>query len=231
MKSNGLVLGVLGGMGPAASAEFMRLLSEKSPATCDQEHPQVILYSNTKIPNRTDYILGKGPDPTSFLLEGLRSLLSWGADLLAVTCNTSHYYINKFPDEIKNKLISIVDETVDKCISVSPDGVWLTATLGTMNAGIYQSRAKEKDYNLLIPNLHQMEHIHLVTDMVKAGRVIDASILYKDICLQLWQEGNFPIIGACTELPIAYGKGGLPENRFISSLDSLAEACVRELYK
>ena len=64
MKSNGLVLGVLGGMGPAASAEFMRLLAEKAPAERDQEHPRVILYSDSMIPNRTAFLEGKGEDPS-----------------------------------------------------------------------------------------------------------------------------------------------------------------------
>ena len=152
MKSNGLVLGMLGGMGPAATAEFMRLITEKAPALCDQEHPCVIVYSDTSIPNRTDFILGRGQDPSLKLLEGLNKLLSWGADLLAVTCNTSHYYFNTFPTDIKNKLISIIDETIEKSRTISPKGTWLTATLGTMSTQIYQNGAKAKGYNMKVPS-------------------------------------------------------------------------------
>lgn len=231
MKSNGLILGVLGGMGPAATAEFMRLIAEKAPASCDQEHPRVIVFSNTITPNRTDFILGKGPDPTPFLLDGLNKLLSWGADLLAVTCNTSHYYINLFPENIKSKLISIIDETIDKGRIISPNGAWLTATLGTMNTGIYQKRAQEKGFMLKEPTKEQMEKIHHVTDLVKYGKVDNAGCLYKELCMQLWEKENLPIIGACTELPIAYFESKLPKDRFISSLETLADACIRELYK
>ena len=79
MKHNGLTLGVLGGMGPAATAEFQRLLAVKAPATCDQEHPRMIVYSHTVTPDRTTYLLGKGPDPEPYLLDGLRTLIGWGA--------------------------------------------------------------------------------------------------------------------------------------------------------
>ena len=64
-------LGVLGGMGPAAAADFMRVLAERTPATKDQEHPRTILYSHTAIPDRTSFLLGKGPDPTEYIKDGL----------------------------------------------------------------------------------------------------------------------------------------------------------------
>ena len=73
MKHNGLTLGVLGGMGPAATAEFLRLLAVKAPADCDQEHPRMIVYSHTVTPDRTTYLLGKGPDPEPYLKAWERS--------------------------------------------------------------------------------------------------------------------------------------------------------------
>lgn len=231
MKSNGLVLGVLGGMGPAATAEFMRLLTEKAPATCDQEHPRVIVYSDTIIPNRTNFLLGKGENPSPYLLEGLNKLLEWGADILCVTCNTSHYYIDSFPETVKSHLISIIEETIEKSKILSPQGAWLTATVGTMNTKIYQNHADIKGYTLKIPNAKSMDNIHRVTDLVKEGHVEKAGIIYKEICESLWKEDDIPIIGACTELPIAYLESKLPDEKFVSSLEALADACIRELYK
>ena len=67
--------------------------------------------------------------------------------------------------------------------------------------------------------------------MVKAGKVSEAGKLYKQICEHLWSEDELPIIGACTDLPIAYMESHLPANLFVSSLDALADACIRELYK
>ena len=233
MKHNGLTLGVLGGMGPAATAEFQRLLAVKAPATCDQEHPRMIVYSHTVTPDRTTYLLGKGPDPEPYLLDGLQTLIGWGADRLAVTCNTAHHFIDKFLAEglISVPVIHIVEETIRTCRERSPEGAWLTATLGTMNTGIYQEHAAASGYRFLIPDEATRVEIHAVTDMVKAGQQAEAGVRYRAIVERLWQIERIPVVQACTELPVAWQRAGLPEEMGISSLEALADGCIRELYK
>ncbi len=73
--------------------------------------------------------------------------------------------------------------------------------------------------------------IHAVTDMVKAGRQDEAGAGFKKIVEELWQEERIPVVCACTELPVAYQKAGLPADMGISSLEALADGCIRELYK
>lgn len=233
MKHNGLTLGVLGGMGPAATAEFQRLLAVKAPADCDQEHPRMIVYSYTAIPDRTTFLLGKGPDPEPGLLDGLKTLESWGADRLAVTCNTAHHFIDKFLAQglLSVPVIHIIDETVRTCRERSPKGAWLTATLGTMKTGLYQDHGAASDYRFRIPTPEMQERIHAVTDLVKAGRQEEAGARFGQIVTELWQEERIPIVCACTELPVAYQKAGLPPEMGISSLEALADGCIRELYK
>ena len=233
MKHNGLTLGVLGGMGPAATAEFQRLLAVKAPADCDQEHPRMIVYSYTAIPDRTTFLLGKGPDPEPGLLDGLKTLESWGADRLAVTCNTAHHFIDKFLAQglLSVPVIHIIDETVRTCRERSPEGAWLTATLGTMKTGLYQDHGAASGYRFRIPTPEMQERIHAVTDLVKAGRQEEAGAHFGQIVTELWQEERIPIVCACTELPVAYQKAGLPPEMGISSLEALADGCIRELYK
>ncbi|MBR5100983.1 MAG: aspartate/glutamate racemase family protein [Bacteroidales bacterium] len=233
MKHNGLTLGVLGGMGPAATAEFQRLLAVKAPAECDQDHPRMIVYSHTVTPDRTTYLLGKGPDPEPYLLDGLQTLIRWGADRLAVTCNTAHHFIDKFLEQglISVPVIHIVEETIRSCRERSPEGAWLTATLGTMNTGIYQQHASASGYRFLIPDEAMRERIHAVTDLVKAGRQQEAGIRYRAIVETLWKEARIPVVQACTELPVAWQQAGLPAEMGISSLEALADGCIRELYK
>jgi len=228
---NGKVLGVMGGMGPAASAEFMVLMAKKAPASKDQEHPKIILYSNPTVPDRTAFILGKGPDPEPALVEGLQTLTGWGADILAVTCNTAHYYINHFRGELKRPIVHIIEETIRASRERSPEGAWLCATLGTMKAGMYQKHAEETGYTLLIPPEEIQPDIHRVTDLVKEGKTAEAGKLYKKVCKKLWAISKVPVIGACTELPIAYDNTGLPAEMSVSSLEALADGCIRELYK
>jgi len=227
---NGRTLGVMGGMGPAASAEFMKLMAEKAPASKDQEHPKIILYSNPTVPDRTAYILGKGPDPEPALIEGLQTLTGWGADILAVTCNTAHYYIDHFRGELKRPVVHIIDETIRASRERSPEGAWLCATLGTMKAGIYQNHAEQSGYKLLIPPEEIQPDIHKVTDLVKAGKTVEAGKLYRKVCKKLWKINKVPVIAACTELPIAYDYTGLPAEMSVSSLEALADGCLRELY-
>ncbi|MBO4536372.1 MAG: amino acid racemase [Bacteroidales bacterium] len=233
MNHNGLTLGVLGGMGPAATAEFQRLLAVKAPATCDQEHPRMIVYSHTVTPDRTTYLLGKGPDPEPYLLDGLRTLIGWGADRLAVTCNTAHFFIDKFVAQglIDVPVIHIVEETIRTCRERSPEGAWLTATLGTMNTGIYQRHAEATGYRFRIPDEAMRVEIHAVTDMVKGGQLQEAGIRYRDIVDRLWKIERIPVVQACTELPVAWQQAGLPQDMGISSLEALADGCLRELYK
>ena len=233
MKHNGLTLGVLGGMGPAATAEFQRLLAVKAPAECDQEHPRMIVYSHTVTPDRTTYLLGKGPDPEPYLLDGLQTLIRWGADRLAVTCNTAHHFIDKFLEQglISVPVIHIIEETVRTCRERSPKGAWLTATLGTMNTGIYQRHAAACGYRFLIPDEEMRVEIHSVTDMVKAGKQEEAGVKYRTLVEKLWEIERVPVVCACTELPVAYQRAGLPMDMGISSLEALADGCIRELYK
>ncbi|KUK57153.1 MAG: Aspartate racemase [Synergistales bacterium 53_16] len=94
------ILGILGGMGPAATAEFLRLLSVFAPAEKDQDHPRVYLLSDPWIPDRTEAIIGNGPDPGPRILEDFKKLAEWGASLLAVPCNTAHVFIDKLMGEV-----------------------------------------------------------------------------------------------------------------------------------
>lgn len=224
------VLGVLGGMGPAATADFLKLLAQKAPASCDQEHPQMIVYSNTITPDRTTYLLGKGPDPRADIRRGIRCLHEWGADVLAVTCNTAHFFLDEMKADIPMPLIHIIDETIRKARTVSPEGAWLTSTLGTLKTGLYQRHAEAMGYRFRIPEPEQAVTIHEVTDLVKAGRCEEAARLYGDIIARLWEKEKLPVVCACTELPIAYEYTGLDRTMGINCLEALAEACLEYLY-
>lgn len=223
-------LGVLGGMGPAAAADFLRVLAERTPASKDQEHPRTILYSHTAIPDRTTFLLGKGEDPTEYIKDGLNTLIGWGADIVCATCNTAHYFIDGFRDELSKPLVHIIDETIRKSAEVSPQGAWLTATLGTMRTGLYQKHAADMGYNFRIPSEELQAEIHDMTNIVKAGNYKEAGEKFRAIIEKLWEIEKLPVVGACTEIPIAYANTGLDPKMGISSLEALADGCIRELY-
>lgn len=224
-------LGVLGGMGPAATADFLRVLAERTPAKRDQDHPRMIVYSHTATPDRTTFLLGKGPDPSGHIKDGLNTLAGWGADILCVTCNTAHYFIDGMIDQIEKPIVHIVDETIKASAKKSPEGAWLTATLGTMRTGLYQKHAKESGYNFRTASEELQQEIHDITDLVKAGKNKEAGERFRAVIEELWSIEKLPIVGACTEIPIAYANTGLDPEMGISSLEALADGCIRELYQ
>ena len=190
----------------------------------------MIVYSHTAVPDRTTFLLGKGPDPTEHIKEGLESLVEWGADYLCVTCNTAHCFVDTFKDQLKKPLIHIVDETIRQSAEISPKGAWLTATLGTIKTGLYQRHAEDCGYNFRLPSQEQQEEIQDVIVKVKAGQHKEAGEKFRAIVEQLWEVEKLPVVCACTEIPIAYANTGLDPKMGISSLEALADGCIRVLY-
>ncbi len=225
------ILGVFGGLGPAASAEFMRCLAVMAPAGCDQEHPIVYVYSNPQIPDRTDSIMGTGPSPEEDLKKGLLTLCGWGAGLLAVPCNTAHYFIDRFRAELPVPLVHIVEATLDDAVKVSPEGGWIIATGGTLYSGLYAKEAERRGYTLHQPDDAAIERLMKCIRLVKAGRLEESGKVIRGVVESLWDKLDLPVVCACTELPLAYEASGLPRDRAVSSITSLAGACIRRLYR
>lgn len=229
-KSPEKVLGILGGLGPAATAEFLRLLAVMAPAGRDQEHPRIMMYSNPQIPDRSSSIMGTGPSPLAALKEGLFQVCEWGADMVAVPCNTAHYFINTFREELPVPLVHIVESTVDMAREQSPEGAWLLATEGTIQSRIYQEYAESMSYKLFSPSSECQREIQESIELVKANQLEAGGIRLQGAVQKLWVEKTVPVVAACTEIPLAYAASQLPRELCISSLGALAKACLDRLY-
>lgn len=225
------VLGVLGGMGPAASARFLEILAELSPAKSDQEHPKIFYISDPQIPDRTKAILENGEDPSEQIKADLFKLVECGSDILAVPCNTAHYFIENFVDELPIPLVSIVEASVKLARKVSPQGAWLLSTKATWRSGLYSKHANRYGYNLYFPDDETREEVQRVIYLVKTNKIKEASIRLKSVLKKLWRERDIPFIAACTELPLAYEASTLPQEKMISSLFALAKSCIEEIYR
>lgn len=220
------VLGVLGGMGPAASAEFMRILAARFPAHKDQDHPVVYLLSDPKIPDRSTAVTSGGEDPSPYIKADLDKLVSWGADILAVPCNSAHCFIDKFRSELRAPLVHIAEATLDAAVKAAPKGAWMVATLGTTRTGLYQALAKKRGYRLVAPPDNIQQQIQEIIIHVKAGDMPAAAAEMEDAVRALWRLEDMPVVTACTELPLAYDASDLSPQKNISSLNALADACI-----
>ncbi|CAK7013414.1 MAG: hypothetical protein DELT_02156 [Desulfovibrio sp.] len=230
MESPSKTLGILGGMGPAAGAEFMRLLAAKAPAQKDQEHPVIYMISDPHIADRTAAMLGTGPDPTEHVKRRLMTLAGYGVDFLAVPCNTVHIFINRFRHELPTPLIHIVEETVKACKKQSPKGAWLLATEATCKSRLYQDYAREIGYTFHEVTPEMQKRVTQALTLVKAGKMPESGTCMRGIVEDLWAVDAISIATACTELPLAYDASGLPQEKSVSSLGALSDACLRAIY-
>lgn len=225
-------LGVLGGMGPAACAEFLRILARDCPAHDDSEHPKIIMLSDPATPDRSDGLMGLGPDPLPVIRKNLFALAEWGADVLAVPCNTAHYFIDRFREELPVPLVHIVEATVEAARELSQGNCsWLLATDGTQKSLIYPMCAEKMRYHFLKPTQSQQDKVQRCVRLVKGGDLKMAGELMREVVQELWGERDVPVTMGCTELPLAYEASGLPSERQVSSLKALSDACIRVLYE
>src|SRR5690625_5272269 len=93
--SHGKIVGILGGMGPAATSELFEKIINNTKATIDQEHVSTIIINDPMIPDRTEYILGKGTSPIPRLVKNIKKLSEIGADVIVIPCMTAHTFISE----------------------------------------------------------------------------------------------------------------------------------------
>src|SRR5689334_7763772 len=103
------VLGVLGGMGPLASAQFMARLTLLTPAAHDQDHVPAVLWSDPRVPDRTAARLAGGADPLPWLLRGIRGLEAAGCGAIAIPCNTAHGWYEPMQAATRLPILHIVE--------------------------------------------------------------------------------------------------------------------------
>ena len=163
-------LGVIGGLGPQATAYFMELVTTMTDATCDQQHLNMIVFSNPSIPDRTAYILDHTqPNPLNKMLEIGRKLEKQGVSLIAIPCVTAHYFFDVLEKEISVPIINGVQETVLRLKEKGFRRVGIMATDGTIQSGIFHDALEKEGLEPISPNEQaQKEIMHLIFENIKA---------------------------------------------------------------
>jgi len=220
------VIGILGGMGPLATAELFRRIVEKTPAKRDQEHPRIIIYNNPKIPDRTAFILGKGEDPRPELIDSARKLESWGADFIIMPCNTAHFFTETIQRAINIPLVSMVEETAEAVRRMGLRKVGLLATDGTIKGLVYHRALLSHGVEIAVPGRKDQELVmKAIYEGVKAGNVELGRKLLLDVARRLERRVD-GIIAGCTEVSVALKPEDL-KVPLIDPMDVIAERAVR----
>ncbi|GAA3885021.1 amino acid racemase [Leifsonia kafniensis] len=229
-QTGGSIVGILGGMGPAATADFYAKLVRATPARTDQEHLRTLIWSDPTIPDRTGALLHGGIDPTPLLLAGALLLRAGGAAVIAVPCNTAHAFIPRITREVGVPFVHMIEETVLSIRSRFPDAtrVGLLSTTGTQASLLYDEALRRHGLEPLTPSAETQEtRVMPAIARVKAG-IVDARTteLIAEAARELVSRGAELVIAGCTELPIALD-GVVLQVEVIDPTQVLAEAVVR----
>ena len=220
-------VGILGGMGPAATVEFFRRLVAATPATIDQDHLHIVIENDPRVPDRTRAILHGGPTPGPALVRMAQRLESAGAEVLAMPCNTAHVYLAEIREAVTALVLDMVAETAEH---IEEKSVGLLATSGTIHSRIYHRAYEERGIDLIVPAGESQQTVGRAIEAIKASRSLDeVELAIADVVSGLRGRGAKAIIAGCTELSLLDG-ARMPV-RWVDALDSLVAATVREAFR
>lgn len=224
------MLGIIGGMGPMASAVFYDMISSKTDASCDQENLDLILLSHAGMPDRTRAILSNDEaqieEVRSKLLADAIFLQNAGCTAIAVTCNTAHYFVNMIEDELDIPFIHLIRETAEAVASeFGARKVAVLATDGTIETRLYQDELSKRGVIAFTPKAEvQALVMHEIYECIKSGKPADEEIWQK-IEEYVKAEGCEAAVLACTELSVVRKELSLGSFYF-DPMDIMAERCL-----
>ena len=199
------VIGIIGGMGPLATADLFRKITLHTAAPCDQAHPRVCIDSNTRIADRTAALLHGGEDPVPEMIRSAQRLQSIGAELLIMPCNTAHCFYDAVAASVSVPLLHMVAITRDALKDRGVKCAGLLATDGTVQTGIYQRTFGGSGIELLTPDdADQAAVMDIIYNGVKAGDLTHDASAFRAACGHLLARGAEVLILGCTELPPAF---------------------------
>ena len=225
------IIGILGGMGPESTADFFFKIIKTTPVKKDQDHLRIIVDNNPKIPDRTLALLGEGKSPLEEVKRTIHNLEKAGAEIIAIPCNTLHYYYDELQNSTNSPIINMISETTTYINRLFPDikKIGLLATTGTIKVGMYHKAMKEIE--LIIPNEEGQKK---VMNAIYGERGIKAGNIQgsprKDmleVAEVLVNEGAEVIIIGCTEISLVLNQEDLAAP-LIDPLQILAEVVVKK---
>lgn len=230
-------LGVIGGLGPMATALFMKMVIEMTDAEVDQEHIEMIIYNCPQIPDRTNYILGiSDEDPTPDMIKIGKKLAEQEAGLIAIPCITANFFYRKLSEEIPSQIIDVIGELCKYLLERNIHRAGLMATSGTVKSGFFQKVFEEHGCTLVLPSEEKQQDVmHIIYKNVKANKPVEMD-RFASVSEELRDNGAEVVILGCTELSVIrenyqIGAGYLDAMQLMAKC--AVEACgkLREEYR
>ena len=224
-------LGILGGMGPQATNTFYQFIIDRTDAQTDQEHVNTLILSDAGMPDRTAAILSGNTEPSyQRLLADARLLESAGCTVIAVPCNTSHYFLDRVQEGVGIPILHMIRETASLLASRGKKRPGILATDGTIQTGLYQKEFAAFGIEVVTPSPEaQKQVMSLIYDDIKAGKAGDRSrfdIIHRDLTAQGCDCG----VLACTELSVFSIQRRLPPF-YVDAMAVLADRAITACHK
>lgn len=196
-------MGILGGMGPAATVVFYEQLTVLTGASNDQQHLHVIIDSFPQIPDRTDFLLGKGEDPRPAMILGLERLRAAGCAFAVIPCNTANVFRVELAENTGLEVVDWIGIATAAATEGGHTRVGILATSGTLASGVYQEALEGAGAMAIVPTPGEQDVVMSTIHAVKAGNRTGSG---RDdlglVAANLVGRGAQSLLLACTELPL-----------------------------
>lgn len=225
-QKKNILLGILGGLGPMSGVYFCEMIITHTAASSDSEHINFLLSSRADTPDRSSFIMGASmADPSPVMVEEARRLQSAGADLLAIPCNTAHYFYKSIRDAVDIPVINIIEESARFCSYERVTKVGVLATEGTSASGAYTDVFSRNSISVEPMTAEEQAVItRIIFEEIKGGKDPDIHS-FNAVCDAMAERGCQRLILGCTELSLIKKNYRLSPY-FIDSLELLALAAI-----
>jgi aspartate racemase len=222
-QTRGLI-GVLGGMGPLATIDFMHKLLAATPADADQDHVPVIVSSIPQVPDRAAAFRGEGASPLAAMTASGRRLVRAGAALVLMPCNTAHLWFDEVQTALGLPMLHLVDAALEDAIATAGEHapLGLLCTDATLASGLYTQRAPQLRWVLSTAG-DMLKHVMPGIRAVKAGELDHGGELLRAAAQALVRRGARALVLGCTEVPLVLG----PSNAPVPVIDATASLARR----
>lgn len=222
-------IGIIGGMGPAATVDLFKKIVENTAADSDAGHVRVYMDCQPTIPDRTKAILENGESPVPYLAQSAEKLASIGADFLIMPCNTSHYFYDELCALSPVPVMNMIRQTAKFLHAQGIRKVGLLATDGTVKAGVYQKELEAFGIEAVCPSTEgQREIMRLIYDGVKADAPHFPAEKVREVVKELFEQGAKVLVLGCSELPLGFERYGISLENTVDAVEVLARAAIAE---
>lgn len=218
------IVGIIGGMGPLTTVDLLNKIVIHTPVTKDQDHIHVVVDNYTKIPDRTNAILNRGINPAPYMIESAKKLQNFGVEVIAIACNTAHYYYYEVQDSLNIPVLHMPEETVSFIKSNGFKRIGLIATDGTLESGIYSKSLKKLGVKIIKPMGELQKKVMEGIYHVKRGNLSQGKLIIEEAVTWCRQLGAEAVIAGCTEA--AYVLSETKDTKIIDPTEILAKVIV-----